>query len=274
MWAFDAQNQHKKLGVVTHAYYLTSEDKAWERPLSSTLLCTHTQILGREGELQGDVLLILRSCQLGMERNSQTQLIVTPQMIWYQLALFEDDVNFRVMETCLSGLFLPLYFSLCELLYWLRIGNAERMLETLGFIGRTGDTRAALEPCGLLPSPVQETRVLPSEFMSMFYVDFWSCVVLHEEILNFTGDLFRLQIRQKLSGRQGKEFTLCVGSHLIISGPLILSLRTHSLLDSCAAPGVSSQSFSSMAEALVCLRFRYCQPQPMQLNWTVLGGWW
>lgn len=81
-------------------------------------------------------------------------------------------------------------------------------------------------------------------------------------ILNFTGDSFRLQIRQKSSGRQGKEFTLCIGSCLIISGPLILSLGTHSLLDSCTAPRVSSHGFSSMAEALVCLCFRYCQPQP------------
>lgn len=116
------------------------------------------------------------------------------------------------------------------------------------FIGRASATRVASAPCEFLPSPVQKTHgVLPfwvyvcvlCGLLGYFGTSFITLTSSLEfccsawRILDFTGVLFRLQIRQNLPGRQEMEFTICLGSPLIVLGPLISSLGAHLLLDSC-----------------------------------------
>lgn len=131
------------------------------------------------------------------------------------------------------------------------------------FIGRASATRVASAPCEFLLSPVQKTHgILPfwvyvcvlCGLLGYFGTGFITLMSSLEfccsawRILNFTGVLFWLQIRQNLPGRQEMGFTICLGSPLIVLGPLISSLGTHLLLDSCHSHKSLFMAFHSWLE--------------------------
>lgn len=134
------------------------------------------------------------------------------QLIWeWHLRWSDTTISFWRWRCEFQGygklsewsLFLPLCFSLCEILYWLRIGQHPVLLA-----GLAPPERSALHSAeGLGPS-------------FLFYVDFWSFVLfymknseLHRRFVSTTNKTKNVwQTREGIYSR---------GSHLIISGPLI-----------------------------------------------------
>lgn len=203
-----------------HKFVIPSQGGRDRQTLRQTFVFhtrVHTQILG-------DVILILRSCQSEVKQRSSdpAHLDVTTQMIWckspfLKMEMWISGLQGHVWVGSLPALVFQLVWDSLLMEDWVTSQECWRLSTLLAGLA----TRVAFEPCESLPSPVQKrygvlafwvyAHVLCglSGYFGPSYITLTSSLEFYcsaWRILNFsTGDLFWLQIRQNLSGRQGKN---------------------------------------------------------------------